>query len=221
MDTDKNKLTAAAGVDAAGLQQAKHGVESAAKGLAKAAKAATEAAEQLQMEAVNAAPEFEDGLLLDPVAMRKRYTAQHAQENELRRDTCLYLLSRCAPVEDIMRLLRMNYRTVTALAQLNAEQLAALDADYSEWLKRGSAKAFAHAITKLPEANALQAATVGGIMADKALAIKGGIPAGAGEEPAIDVTAEDADVKKFREDLKKLKSANQRDAGPNPTEEKP
>ncbi len=196
---------------AIGFAQAR--VERKAKEAGKAAQELSEAAEQLSLTAMADVPEFEP-VMLEPVEeIRKRYTAKHAQEIEIRRNAAIYMLARQCPVEDIARILRMNLRTVSALAALNAEALAAFSQDYADWLNRGSAKAFAHALLKLPEANALQAATVGGIMADKAQSVRAGVPQGAGDEPVIDVTAEDVDLKKFREGVKALKSARTEDSG--------
>ena len=200
----EQQLRPTTGVDGAAIAAAKAGLERKAKEVGKAVKELDAAAMQLQLEAIAGQPEFE-AVMLEPVEnIRKRYTGQHAQEIEIRRNACLYMLSRNCPVEDIAHILKMNLRTINALAGLNAETLAAFDQNYADWLNRGSARAFAHALAKLPESNALQAATVGGIMADKAKSIKDGVPQGGEELPVIEL--EDPALKSAREFLK-LKSA--------------
>ena len=195
-------------VDAAGVQQAKHEMENAAKKLGKAAKEASEAALQLQLAGADGQPDFEEALLLPKEQLVKRYTAGQAEKLEWRRDGALLMLAYKIPKEHIAATLRMNVRTLDALIVSQAAKYAQFTEDYAKRLLSHAGAAMEMAMTKMADANFLQLTTGAGIMVDKAMVIKGGVPASSGEEPVIDVTAEDEDVKKFREGLKNLKSAN-------------
>lgn len=195
-------------VDQAALRAASDEVEDTAKELAKAANNAKAAALQLELAALDGAPAFEECMLQTGPEIKKRYTAEHAEKIEIRRNAAIYMLARQCPVEDIAKILRMNLRTITALAALNGQQLAAFSEGYAQELLAKAGAAFSLASTKQNEASFLQLATGAGIMVDKAIAIKGGLPPTA-EENAIDLEAEDPALKAAREFVqRKLKSAN-------------
>ena len=194
-------------VDRAAVKAAQEEVEKSAKALREAALDADAAAEQLQWAALGEAPAFEEGLLLPAEENRKRYTAQRAQQNEIRRNACLYMLARKCPVEDIAHILKMNLRTIRALAELNGHQLAEFSEKYAQELLAGAGAAFALAQTKMGDASYLQLVTGGGIMVDKAEKVKALAGQASGDAEAIDASAEDPALKSAREWVGRLKSA--------------
>ena len=193
------------GVDHSAVAGATHLVEHRAKAAGKAAKDLAEAAMQLQLEAIGGQPEFEEALLLPAEQLRKKYTAAQAEKIEWRRDGALLMLAYKVPKEQIAATMRMNLRTLDALVISQAAVFAGFTEAYAKRLIGQAGQAMELAMTKMGDASFLQLTTGAGIMVDKAIAIKGGIPSG-GEEQVIDLEAEDPKLKSAREFLK-LKSA--------------
>lgn len=192
-------------VDIAGVAAAKQEIGEAAKRAAKAAKELADKAEQLRLAAIEGEAPFEEACLMTDDEITKKYTAENGKQIQWRRDAAIYMLARQCPAQDIARILHMNLRTIAALASRNGQQLAGFTEQYAKELMAQAGSAFALAATKAHEANYLQLVTGGGIMADKAMMLRGGVQTGA-ETEAIDVTAEDPKLAKAREFLK-LKSA--------------
>ena len=218
MKENENDLmeTAGDGVDRAGLASARRGVEQSAKTLGKAARAAAEAAEQLSLQAVGSVPEFEEALLLPDEHLKKKYTAEQAEKIGWRRDGALLMLAYKVPKEQIAATMHMNLKTLEALVISQAAIFAGFSEQYARRLMTHAGAAFELAMTKMDEASFLQLTTGAGIMADKAMAIKGGIPAG-GEELVVDLVEEDPALKSAREFLK-LKTAKPEGNGHRDTE---
>lgn len=147
---------------------------------------------------------FEEGFFLPEEEARKRYTAGAYKDLEIRRNACLYMLGRNCPVEDIAMVLRMNKRTVAAIAQQHAKQFAGFTESFAMDLMASAAADFAAAEAKKSDASYLQLTTGGGIKVDKAIAIKGIMSlsgAGAGGD-SINVGADESEaLKKFRAGL--------------------
>lgn len=193
------------GVDPAELALAQKGVEQSAKAMGKAARDATEAAVQLQLAGAGDVPEFEEALMLPGEELRKRYTAAQAEKLEWRRDGALLMLAYKIPKEQIAASLRMNLRTLDALVISQAQIYAGFTEAFARRLMSHAGAAVELAMTKMGEASFLQLTTGAGILADKAMALKGGLPS-AGEEVTIDLKEEDPALKSAREFLK-LKDA--------------
>jgi len=220
MKDEEYKMDLAAGrrrdvepVDAAGLAHAKGELVDAAKVAGKAAKALADKATQLQLAAIESEVPFEESCLMSDEEIGKKYTAENGKQVQWRRDAAVYMLARQCPAQDIAKILHMNLRTIAALAARNGQQLAGFSEQYAKELLAQAGAAFALAATKAHEANYLQLVTGGGIMADKAMALKGGTQSG-GEVVELEA-AEDPLLAKAREFLK-LKSAG---AGSSTTDE--
>src|SRR5574337_530544 len=107
-----------ANVPPAALAGAREDVVRQAKALARSA-AALE-----QMALIEDVP-FEEALCLSPDEVRKSYTALNARQIEWRRAAAVKLLARQVPAADICDILRMNHRTVAAIAAQEVQKIGA------------------------------------------------------------------------------------------------
>lgn len=193
-------------VDAAAISGARQSLEAATKNLGKSAKDVFEKAFELQQLSMFGEAEFEEALLFDDETRRKKYTGEQAEKMEWRRDLCLYLLSRDTPREDIGRLLKMNLRTITALAAQHGRKLGAFTEDFANRLIASASSDIALADTKRDEASHKDLHIAAGIKMQHAIGVK--MMSDTSQQPAIDVEQADDKLKAFREELKKLEEQN-------------
>lgn len=198
---------AATGPDTVALQQAQRTLDKKAKDATKQLRELQEAADEVRQASLFSEPEFEPELLMTVEERKKKYTGAQAEKMEWRRDATLLMLARAVPVEDIARVMRMNLRTITALAQRHGQQLATFSEEYAKQLNAIAGGWIALANTKAHEASTLQLATAAGILMDKALQVKGGLAPGDGEG-AIELEAVDPKLEAAREFLKRRDAKN-------------
>ncbi len=182
-------------------------VAAARQTLGRQAKELARTAMDLEQLALLDEEPFEEALLWETDRIQKQYNGEHSKQIIWRRDAAAYMVRIGCPKEHICAVLRMNSRVVDALAARCVSSVAKFADEYAEQLLKLGAEMFAAAHLKKDEANTLQAATAGGILTDKAIAIKmlgGGLAA---PETAIDVEEQDEELKRFREGLKQLNGA--------------
>jgi hypothetical protein len=190
-------------IDEGAIRGARQSLAAATKNLGKTAKDVFDKAFELQQLSMFGEVEFEEGLLFDAETMRKKYTGGQAEKMEWRRDLCLYLLSRETPMEDIAKLLKMNLRTISALAAKHGRTLGAFTEDFANRLIASAASDIALADTKRDSASYKDLHVGAGIKMTHALGVK--LMADTGGQPAVELEAADDKLAGLREKIKKLK----------------
>jgi hypothetical protein len=215
MSNKKDSLPATA-PDTAAVLGAQRGVEIRAKAAQKAVAELQAGADALVQASLGLQIEFEPELLMTPEERKKKYTGAQAEAMEMRVQSCLVMLAREVPVEDIARILRMNLRTITAIARNHAKEFATFSGQYADHLTRLAGKWLAVADLKSDEASTLQLATSAGILLTHATAIRGSLSGQSGDEAKV-IPLEDPKLEEARKFLAQLKSA--KPAAAPPTEE--
>ena len=192
-------------VDNAAVRRAGATLEAATKRLGKTAVDVFEKAFELQQLSMFGEVEFEEGLLFDAETLRKKYTGGQAEKMEWRRDLCLYLLARETPMEDVAKLLKMNLRTISALAAKHGRTLGAFTEDFANRLIASAASDIALADTKRDSASYKDLHVGAGIKMTHALGVK--LMADTGQQPAVELEAADDKLAGLREKIKSLRTA--------------
>lgn len=179
-----------ANVPPAALAGAREDVVRQAKALARSA-AALE-----QMALIEDVP-FEEAFCLSPDEVRKRYTAENARQIEWRRDAAIKLLARQCPAADICDILRMNHRTVAAIAAQEGQKIGAFSEQYYQTLAGSAMSDLALAETMKYNASFKDLHYAANVKMTHAAAFKM-IGAGSAEETAIELETENENLAKAR-----------------------
>jgi len=193
-----------AGVPSAALQQARREVKETAQ-------AAAQAAAQLEQLAMFTEPAFEEAMCLTPEEVKKRYTAKNAQQIEWRREACIKLLARQCATEDICDILKMNHRTVAAIAAQEGQKIAAFSNEQSEVLAADAMTDIAVARTKREGASFKDLHIAAGIKLTHAVALKMVAAGGGDEAEATEVEAQNPALESARKFLEARKPKPQMD----------
>lgn len=144
------------GVPVAALQAAR-------KELANQVKTVVAAAQELEQLALLDEVPFEEALTLPVEEVRKRYTAENSRQIEWRREACVKMLARQISAPDIGDILKMNPRTVAAIAAQEGQKIAGHADSIADALASSAMADFALAETKKHEASYAQLQVGGGI----------------------------------------------------------
>lgn len=208
MSEENNRVEAAFGEPVfkqAALEAASQNVGKAAKEVGQRVKKLFEKVMDVQQLSLLDEPEFEQAVLEDGEKLRKRYTGEQAEKIEWRRDACLYMLGRECPVEEIASVLRMNLRTISALAAQNGRKLGGFSDHFARELMASAASDIALAHTKRDDASYKDLHIGAGIKMQHAMGVK--LVAEGSEKPAVDVEAVSEKRAAFLAKLKALKPA--------------
>ncbi len=163
-------------------------------------------AELVQLSLIDEVP-FDEALLLPEPEQRKRYTAAQANNNIMRQQACLYMLARQCPAQDIAAILKMNLRTVAALAAQHGRVLAGFTEAYAQELLASAGADIALAETKRSEASYKDLHIGAGIKLTHAGALKAASGGELGAE-TIEIEAEDPKVLAARAFLESKRTPN-------------
>jgi hypothetical protein len=185
-----------------GLTVAREGLARTAKEAGAVIKELAFKALELEQAALFEEPEFEPAFFMEPEAVKKRYTAAQCEKFDMRRRTCVYLLARNCPIQDIQRLLEMNFRTVKAIAAQNGRALAGFTEAYADELQASAASDIALADTKKHEASYKDLHIGAGIKLTHATALKLTVSGVDPNDGVIDLEEENPTLQKARQFLK-------------------
>lgn len=162
---DSRVVTNAATIPSAQLQEAR-------RELRDTAKAAQSAAMELEQLALLQEEPFEEAFCLSPDEVVKRYTAANARQIEWRRHACIELLGRQCPAEDICVILKMNHRTVAAIAAQEGQKIGTVSHQIADALTQSAMSLVALADTKKHTASFKDLQVGAGIQLTHAMAFK-------------------------------------------------
>lgn len=151
--------------------------------VAKHAKDLKAAAEQLEQLALITEQPFEEAVTLPVAEIRKRYTGKNGENIEERRLQVVKMLALSISTRDICDILRMNHRTVAAIAAQEGQRIAGFSEEFATTLAASAAADIALAETKKHEASYKDLHVGAGIKLTHAAAFKM-IGAAAGDETA-------------------------------------
>lgn len=146
--------------------------------LKETAKAAQQAAQDLEQLALIDELPFEEAMCLTSEEVKKRYTAENARQIEWRREACIKLLARQCPAEDICDILKMNHRTVAAIAAQEGQKIGTISGQIADALAASAMGDLALADTKKHNASYKDLGIVAGIKLTHSMAFKLGGAAG-------------------------------------------
>lgn len=176
-------------------------VRAAKDSLARSAKAAAAAATELQQLALIDDVAFEPEVVLPAEEIAKRYTGTNGKNITERRLQVVKMLALQIPVVNICDILRMNHRTVAAIAAQEGQKIAVFSNEHAEVLARSAMADFALADAKREEAGPKDLAIIGGIKMTHAANLKLVGAGGGADAAAIEVKEEDPDVIAMRKFL--------------------
>ena len=153
-------------------------IQAARRELKETAKAAQQAAVELEQLALLTEEPFEEAFCLSPEEVKKRYTAENARQIEWRRHACIELLGRQCPAEDICAILKMNHRTVAAIAAQEGQKIGTVSHQIADALTQSAMSLVALADTKKHTASFKDLQVGAGIQLTHAMAFKLGGAAG-------------------------------------------
>lgn len=153
-------------------------IQAARKELATQAKIVQAAAVELEQLALIEEIPFEEAMVLTTEEVAKRYTAENARQIEWRREACIKLLARQCPAEDICDILKMNHRTVAAIAAQEGVKIGAISGQIADALASSAMGDLALADTKKHNASYKDLGIVAGIKLTHSMAFKLGGAAG-------------------------------------------
>lgn len=164
-------------------------IKAARKELAEQVKGVVSAAQDLEQLALIAEVPFEEAMCLPPEEVAKRYTAANARQIEWRREAAIKLLARQCPAEDICDILKMNHRTVAAIAAQEGQKIGTLSHQIAGTLASSAMTDIALAETKKHGASYKDLHIGAGIKLTHAMAFKLGGAAGE-ETEAVELAQE-------------------------------
>jgi hypothetical protein len=151
--------------------------------VAKAARELKSAADHLEQLALIQEEPFEEAVTLPLEEIRKRYTGTNGKNIEDRRLQVVKLLALHISTRDICDVLRMNHRTVAAIAAQEGQKIAAFSEQFAETLAGSAMADIALAETKKHDASHKDLMVSAGIKLTHAANFKM-IGAAAGDETA-------------------------------------
>lgn len=178
-------------------------VRAAKESLARSAKAAAAAATELQQLALIDDVAFEPEVVLPAEEIAKRYTGTNGKNITERRLQVVKMLALQIPVVNICDILRMNHRTVAAIAAQEGQKIAVFSNEHAEVLARSAMADFALAEARREEAGPKDLAIIGGIKMTHAANLKLVGAGGGADAAAIEVKEEDPDVISMRKFLER------------------
>ena len=161
----------------------------ARQAVAQQAKALQSAVLELAQLSLLPEVEFEEALLLEPDEVKKRYTGTNGKGIIERREMVVKMLARQMTATDICDILKMNPRTVAAIAAQEGQKIAAFSGELANALVSSAMADIAAAQTKRDTASYKDQHIAAGIKLTHAAAMKL-IGAGGGEEAVNVVEAE-------------------------------
>jgi hypothetical protein len=207
---------AATGAATPGIPRAE--IQAARKGLAAQAKIVQQAAVELEQLALIEEVPFEEAMVLPPEEVKKRYTAENARQIEWRREACIKLLARQVAAEDICDILKMNHRTVGAIASQEGQKIATFSNQFADSLASSAMSDLALAHTKRDSASYKDLSIGAGIKLTHAVNMKMVGAGGAEDVGALELEAENPALQSARKFLE-MKKANA--TSPNSETQKP
>lgn len=156
-------------------------IQAARKELATQAKIVQQAAQELEQLALIDEIPFEEAMVLPLEEVKKRYTAENARQIEWRREACIKLLARQCPATDICDILKMNHRTVGAIAAQEGQKIATFSNQFADSLASSAMSDLALAHTKRDGASYKDLSIGAGIKLTHAVNMKM-VGAGGGDE---------------------------------------
>lgn len=165
-------------------------IAAARKELVNQVRSVTAAAMDLEQLALIDEVPFEEALTLPLEEVRKRYTAENSRQIEWRREACVKMLARQISAPDIADILKMNPRTVAAIAAQEGQKIAGHADSIADALASSAMADFALAETKKHDASYAQLQVGGGIKLTHYANLKLLGAAGSGDAAAHDVAAE-------------------------------
>jgi len=180
-------------------------IQAARKELSSQVKNVVAAAQELEQLALLDEVPFEEAMVLTPEEVKVRYTAENARQIEWRREACIKLLARQCPTHDICDILKMNHRTVGAIAAQEGQKIATFSNQFADTLASSAMSDLALADTKKHAASYKDLGYVADVKMKHAVAMKMVGAAGSEEVGAIELEQEDPKRAAFVERLKQLK----------------
>lgn len=153
--------------------------------------------------------ESDEALLLPDLERRKRYTAAQVEKIEWKLDMILLAIAaQVIPLQTIAERAHVNFRVVQELATRYAERIGQDAVKLADYAAAKSAKFLFLADRKSENATFKDLMIGHGIARDTVLNMRLSAAGQTDLNDAIDVVAEDEELKRFREGLRQLKSIN-------------
>jgi hypothetical protein len=158
-------------------------IQAARKELTVAVRDVVARAQDLEQLALLDEVPFEEAMVLPVEEVRKRYTAENSRQIEWRREACVKLLARQCPAIDIADILKMNPRTIAAVAAQEGQKIAAFSHALADTLAGSAMSDLALADTKKHGASYKDLHIGAGIKLTHAVAMK--MVGATGEDPGV------------------------------------
>lgn len=185
-------------------------IQAARKELATQAKNVAAAAVELEQLALIEEVPFEEAMVLPPEEVKKRYTAENARQIEWRREACIKLLARQVAAEDICDILKMNRRTVGAIASQEGQKISTFSNQFADSLASSAMSDLALAHTKRDGASYKDLSIGAGIKLTHAVNMKMVGAGGAEDAAAIEMEQDNPALQLARKFLEQRKATNDR-----------
>lgn len=181
-------------------------IQAARKELSNQVKTVVAAAVELEQLALLDEVPFEEAMVLLPDEVKKRYTAENARQIEWRREACIKLLARQVAAEDICDILKMNHRTVGAIASQEGQKIATFSNQFADSLASSAMSDLALAHTKRDSASYKDLSIGAGIKLTHSVNMKM-VGAGSAEDvAAVDLESENVALQSARKFLEMKKA---------------
>lgn len=196
-------------------------LQAARKELSQQVKATVAAAQELEQLALIDEIPFEEAMCLAPEEVQKRYTAENARQIEWRREACIKLLARQMPAIDIADVLKMNPRTVGAIAAQEGQKIATFSNQFADSLASSAMSDLALAHTKRDGASYKDLSIGAGIKLTHAVNMKMVGAGGAEDAAAIELEQDNPALQLARKYLEQRKATNSPDQLSGDSNQKP